>query len=161
MGTDKETETRKEKKVHLRVHLWVGYVVGLILLELCEALYRMCLRIIHLEGRLQGASACHITQGTPWSPLFTKGPWIPWEKLMTFNVQSAAFLISCLSSKKEESAWVVFCTWIRLYHIPIAIKVAVEFPLWLSELRTRYRVHENVGPSPGLAQWVKGFSIAV
>ena len=30
-----------------------------------------------------------------------------------------------------------------------------EFLLWLSRLRTRHRVHEDVGSIPGLAHWVK------
>ena len=30
-----------------------------------------------------------------------------------------------------------------------------ELPLWLSGLRTRHSVHEDVGSVPGLAQWVK------
>ena len=30
-----------------------------------------------------------------------------------------------------------------------------EFPLRLSRLRIQYSVLENVGPTPGLAQWVK------
>ena len=31
----------------------------------------------------------------------------------------------------------------------------MEFPLWLSGLRTQQRVGEDVGLTPGLAQWVK------
>ena len=30
-----------------------------------------------------------------------------------------------------------------------------EFPLWHSGLRTRHSVHEDVGSTPGLTQWVK------
>ena len=31
----------------------------------------------------------------------------------------------------------------------------VEFPLWLSGLRTQHSLHENAGLIPGLTQWVK------
>ena len=34
-------------------------------------------------------------------------------------------------------------------------KKKMEFPLWLSGLRTRHSVREDVGLIPGLAQWVK------
>ena len=30
-----------------------------------------------------------------------------------------------------------------------------EFPLWLSELRTKRSVHDDAGSIPGLIQWVK------
>ena len=32
----------------------------------------------------------------------------------------------------------------------------LEFPLWLSRLRTPHGVHEDSGLIPGLSQWVKG-----
>ena len=31
----------------------------------------------------------------------------------------------------------------------------LEFPLWLSKLRTRHRVSKDAGSIPGLTQWVK------
>ena len=31
----------------------------------------------------------------------------------------------------------------------------MEFPLWLSGLRTQYSIQEDVGSIPGLAQWMK------
>ena len=36
-----------------------------------------------------------------------------------------------------------------------------EFPLWLSRLRTQYRVYEDASSIPGLVQWVKGSGIAM
>ena len=33
--------------------------------------------------------------------------------------------------------------------------VLQEFLLWLSRLRTQHSVHEDVGSTPGLTQWVK------
>lgn len=34
-----------------------------------------------------------------------------------------------------------------------------EFPLWLSGLRTRHHVYEDVGSIPGLAQWSKNLAL--
>ena len=36
----------------------------------------------------------------------------------------------------------------------------LEFPLWLSGLRTPCNLCEDVGSIPGLAQWVKDLGIA-
>ena len=36
----------------------------------------------------------------------------------------------------------------------------IEFPLWLSGLRTWHNVCEDAGLIPGLAQWVIGSSVA-
>lgn len=33
--------------------------------------------------------------------------------------------------------------------------VKQEFPLWLSRFRTQHSLHEDVGSSLGLTQWVK------
>ena len=35
------------------------------------------------------------------------------------------------------------------------IPVFLEFPLWLSSLRTKYSVCEDEGLIPGLSQWIK------
>ena len=37
----------------------------------------------------------------------------------------------------------------------------MEFPQWFSGLRTPIGIYEEVISLPGLAQWVKGFGIAV
>ena len=33
--------------------------------------------------------------------------------------------------------------------------IILEFPLWISGLRTQHNVYEDVASIPGLAQWVK------
>ena len=38
-------------------------------------------------------------------------------------------------------------------------KCSEELPLWLSGLKTRYGVQEDVGSIPGLAQWVKDLAL--
>ena len=47
--------------------------------------------------------------------------------------------------------------------IPLGIyskkSIKVEFPLWLSSLRTRQSVHEDADSIPGLTQWVKNPSL--
>ena len=35
----------------------------------------------------------------------------------------------------------------------------LEFPLWLSRLRTRWSVYKYAGWIPGLAQWVKDLAL--
>ena len=35
----------------------------------------------------------------------------------------------------------------------------LEFPLWLSELRTRHSISEVAGSIPGLTQWVKDLGL--
>ena len=35
------------------------------------------------------------------------------------------------------------------------IIILLEFPLWLSGLRTQHSLHEDMGSIPGLIQWVK------
>ena len=51
-----------------------------------------------------------------------------------------------------------------LYSIKHGIEVQrwvknMEFPLWLSGLRTHHSVYEDVGLIPGLAQWVKDLEL--
>ena len=41
---------------------------------------------------------------------------------------------------------------ILLKYIHVCMYIYLEFPLWLTGLRTRHTVHEDVGSIPGLAQ---------
>lgn len=70
-------------------------------------------------------------------------------------------LLACLVSDKKSSLILIFVHVCILYLSPqvllsIFLKpFFLEFPLWISQLRTRYSVHENVGLIPSLIQWVK------
>ena len=59
--------------------------------------------------------------------------------------QTTAFSVS--SHGRESELWSLFLFFIRI--------LISEFPLWLSGLRTRCSLHEDVGSTIGLAQWVK------
>ena len=38
-------------------------------------------------------------------------------------------------------------------------ETVLEFPYWLSRLRTQHSVHDNVGSTPGLAHWIKDLEL--
>ena len=44
-----------------------------------------------------------------------------------------------------------------IFGITRYLALIVEFPLYLTRLRTQHSVHEDEGSNPGLTQWVKHF----